>query len=153
MVRVAGRAVPLPDIQREFGFAGHKIPADSAFLRSILRRHQYDSLIIQLRLILQFSQECAPACIADRQGKLMVPLQVSHLKVFGRDQVLVLDFTLGKVKYLKGHSAKIFFQRHPEIRNHDFWGGHLWSHSYYMSTLGNMSREIVEKYIRNQNTK
>ena len=57
------------------------------------------------------------------------------------------------VKYLKGHSAKIFFQRHPEIRNHDFWGGHLWSHSYYMSTLGNMSREIVEKYIRNQNTK
>ena len=57
------------------------------------------------------------------------------------------------VKYLKGHSAKRFFQIHPEIRDHDFWGGHLWSPSYYMSTLGDMSREVVEKYIRNQYTK
>ena len=57
------------------------------------------------------------------------------------------------VKCLKGHSAKRFFQSHPEIREDAFWGGHLWSHSYYMSTLGNMSREVVEKYIRNQYTK
>ena len=57
------------------------------------------------------------------------------------------------VKYLKGHSAKLFFQGHPEIKDSKFWGGHLWSHSYYMSTLGNMSKEVVEKYIRNQNTK
>ena len=57
------------------------------------------------------------------------------------------------VKYLKGHSAKQFFMVHPEIREHDFWGGHLWSHSYYMSTLGDMSREVVEKYIQNQYNK
>lgn len=57
------------------------------------------------------------------------------------------------VKYLKGHSAKQFFMAHPEIREHDFWGGHLWSHSYYMSTLGDMSREVVEKYIQNQYSK
>ena len=57
------------------------------------------------------------------------------------------------VKYLKGHSAKMFLTAHPEIKNHDFWGGHLWSHSYYMSTLGNMSKEVVEQYIRNQYTK
>ena len=57
------------------------------------------------------------------------------------------------VKYLKGHSAKQFFEKHPEIRDHEFWGGHLWSHSYYMSTLGNMSKEVVEQYIRNQYTK
>ena len=57
------------------------------------------------------------------------------------------------VKYLKGHSAKRFFQVHPEIRDHEFWGGHLWSHSYYMSTLGNMSRDVVENYIRNQYSK
>ncbi len=57
------------------------------------------------------------------------------------------------VKYLKGHSAKMFLTAHLEIKNHDFWGGHLWSHSYYMSTLGNMSKEVVEQYIRNQYTK
>lgn len=26
------------------------------------------------------------------------------------------------VKYLKGHSAKRFFELHPEIRDHEFWG-------------------------------
>lgn len=57
------------------------------------------------------------------------------------------------VKYLKGHSAKRFLELHPEMRNHSFWGGHLWSHSYYMGTLGNMSRDVVEKYIQNQNSK
>lgn len=57
------------------------------------------------------------------------------------------------VKYLKGHSAKLFFQQHPEIKRDRFWGGHLWSHSYYMSTLGNMSKDIVERYIQNQCTK
>lgn len=44
------------------------------------------------------------------------------------------------VKALKGHSAKIFFKNHPEIKADKLWGGHLWSHSYYMSTLGNMDK-------------
>ncbi|MCF2585629.1 MAG: transposase, partial [Mitsuokella jalaludinii] len=33
------------------------------------------------------------------------------------------------------------------------WGGHIWSRSYYMSTLGNMSKEVVAKYIQNQYSK
>ncbi|MGV0001645.1 IS200/IS605 family transposase, partial [Limosilactobacillus fermentum] len=51
------------------------------------------------------------------------------------------------IKALKGRSAYIFLQNHPEIRCSQYWGGHLWSPSYYMSTLGNMSKEVVEKYI------
>ena len=54
------------------------------------------------------------------------------------------------VKALKGASARLFFQNHPEIKKNKLWGGHLWSHSYYMGTLGNMSKETVEKYIKNQ---
>ena len=57
------------------------------------------------------------------------------------------------VKSFKGHSAKQFFKNHPDIKNDKFWGGHLWSHSYYMSTLGNMSKETVEHYIQNQYSK
>ncbi|MFC6322546.1 IS200/IS605 family transposase [Companilactobacillus baiquanensis] len=55
------------------------------------------------------------------------------------------------VKAFKGASARMFFEQHPEIKQQEFWGGHLWSHSYYMSTLGNMSKEIVENYIQSQN--
>lgn len=54
------------------------------------------------------------------------------------------------IKALKGRSAFIFLKRHPEIRRSQYWGGHLWSPSYYMSTLGNMSKEVVENYINNQ---
>lgn len=54
------------------------------------------------------------------------------------------------IKALKGRSAFIFLKRHPEIRQSQYWGGHLWSPSYYMSTLGNMSKDVVENYINNQ---
>ncbi|WP_318766541.1 IS200/IS605 family transposase [Lactiplantibacillus carotarum] len=54
------------------------------------------------------------------------------------------------IKALKGRSAFIFLQKHPEIRGSQYWGGHLWSSSYYMSTLGNMSKDVVEQYIKNQ---
>ncbi|NUF99066.1 IS200/IS605 family transposase [Lactobacillus mellis] len=54
------------------------------------------------------------------------------------------------VKALKGTSTRMFFEKHPEIKQQKFWGGHLWSHSYYMSILGNMSKEAVDRYISNQ---
>ena len=54
------------------------------------------------------------------------------------------------IKALKGRSAFIFLRRHPEIRQSQYWSGHLWSPGYYMSTLGNMSKETVEKYINDQ---
>ena len=57
------------------------------------------------------------------------------------------------VKALKGGSARLFLKKHPEIKHDKFWGGHIWSRSYYMSTLGNMSKEIVAKYIQNQYSK
>ena len=54
------------------------------------------------------------------------------------------------VKNFKGSSARLFFKHHPEIKNSKLWGGKLWSRSYFMSTLGDMSKDIVEKYIQNQ---
>jgi putative transposase len=57
------------------------------------------------------------------------------------------------VKALKGGSARLFFEQHPEIKRDKFWGGHLWTRSYYMSTLGDMSKEVVERYINAQTNK
>lgn len=55
------------------------------------------------------------------------------------------------VKTFKGVSARLWFKEHPETKSL-LWGGHLWSNSYYMSTLGDMSKNVVEKYISNQRT-
>ncbi len=54
------------------------------------------------------------------------------------------------IKTLKGRSAFIFLKKHPEIRKAKFWGGHLWSSSYYLGSLGNMSKLVVEQYISDQ---
>lgn len=56
------------------------------------------------------------------------------------------------VKALKGGSARLFLANHPEIRQDTFWGNHIWSKSYYMSTFGNINNEVVDKYITNQCT-
>lgn len=57
------------------------------------------------------------------------------------------------VKALKGASGRMFLANHPDIKTNEFWGGHIWSPSYFMSTLGNMSKETVRQYIQNQYTK
>lgn len=67
---------------------------------------------------------------------------------------LLLSFPPSKaptlaIKSLKGRSAQLFLKNHPEIGKSQYWVGHLWSPSYYMSTVGNMSKEIVEKYLEN----
>ena len=53
------------------------------------------------------------------------------------------------VKYLKGISARKLFIEFPSIKR-KLWGGHLWNPSYYIGTVGNMSKDIVLKYIQNQ---
>ena len=72
-----------------------------------------------------------------------------HLLINFKPKYAVTDV----VKSLKGHSARVFFKNHPDIKNNKFWGGHIWSHSYYIGTCGKMSKDVVEKYIRNQYTK
>lgn len=53
------------------------------------------------------------------------------------------------VKAFKGASARLWFQKFPETKQL-LWGGHLWSRSYYAGTVGNMSQEVVQKYIQGQ---
>lgn len=56
------------------------------------------------------------------------------------------------VKGFKGATARKWFTLHPEDKS-KLWGGHLWSPSYFISTLGEMSKETVKKYIQSQYTK
>ena len=52
------------------------------------------------------------------------------------------------VGYLKGKSALMIYDRHPELGNkfeRDFW-----ARGYYVSTIGNVDEETIRKYIREQ---
>ena len=53
------------------------------------------------------------------------------------------------VHRFKGASARRIFQEFPQLRRR-LWGGHLWSPSYYASTVGGVTLEAVKKYVKEQ---
>ena len=53
------------------------------------------------------------------------------------------------VKALKGISGKVLMANFPELKKR-FRCGHVWNPSTYYGTVGDISRETVERYIRMQ---
>ena len=51
---------------------------------------------------------------------------------------------------IKSISARNFFKLYPEIRKKYFWGGKLWTQSFFVETIGNANEEVIRKYVRNQ---
>ncbi len=52
------------------------------------------------------------------------------------------------VSKLKGKSALMIFDRHPEHR--DRYGRHFWARGYYVETVGNVNEDVIRKYIAEQ---
>lgn len=50
---------------------------------------------------------------------------------------------------LKGISARKVLMQFPELSK-KLWDGHLWSHSFYLETIGSISEEVIKEYIRKQ---
>lgn len=46
------------------------------------------------------------------------------------------------IKVLKGISAKKYLEQYPDTKN-ILWNGELYSGSYFVSTVGNVSKEVV----------
>lgn len=57
------------------------------------------------------------------------------------------------VKTLKSISAVHIFEKFPHIKQKRFWGSGLWSKGAYYGTVGDMSEDIVKRYIENQKSK
>jgi putative transposase len=53
------------------------------------------------------------------------------------------------VKIMKGITAKKLFEQYPELRK-QLWKGHLWNPSYYVGTCGDVTKEVIQKYIATQ---
>ena len=50
--------------------------------------------------------------------------------------------------YLKGKSTLMIYDRHPELQSK--WDKAFWARGYYVETIGNITEEAVQKYIREQ---
>jgi len=56
------------------------------------------------------------------------------------------------MQIIKSISAREFFYRYPEIKKRNFWGGKLWTQSYFVETIGNANEDMIRSYVRGQLT-
>jgi len=51
------------------------------------------------------------------------------------------------MQIIKNITAREFFRIHPEVKKKYFWGGKLWTQSYFVETIGNATEEVIRKYV------
>lgn len=67
-----------------------------------------------------------------------------HLCISVPPKISISDF----VGYLKGKSALMIHDRHLELASK--WNRVFWARGYYVTTIGNVNKETIKKYIREQ---
>jgi len=98
--------------------------------------------------------------IAHRTRELIrVICQTNEVEILaghvGRDHIHLLVSTpphlsVSKlVQYLKGTTSRKLQQEYKEL-NKEFWGKHLWARGYFVASSGNVTDEIIQEYIKNQ---
>ena len=78
--------------------------------------------------------------------ELELPTDHIHMVVRGEPKVSPSDI----MQIIKSISAKEFFKRYPEVKGKYFWGGKLWTQSYFVETIGNANEQVIREYVRNQ---
>jgi len=54
------------------------------------------------------------------------------------------------MQVIKSISAREFFRLFPEIKERYFWGGKLWTQSFFVESIGNADETTIRKYVQNQ---
>lgn len=80
--------------------------------------------------------------------ELEIPDDHVHMVVRGEPKLAPSDV----MQVVKSISAREFFRIYPEIRQRYFWGGKLWTQSYFVETIGNVNEEVIRAYVRGQLT-
>ena len=54
------------------------------------------------------------------------------------------------MQIIKSISAREFFKLFPNIKKRYFWGGKLWTQSYFVESIGSADENTIRKYVQNQ---
>jgi len=76
-------------------------------------------------------------------AELEIPVEHIHMLV----KVAPKECHSQIMQVIKGVSARSFFKMYPEIRKKYFWGGKLWTQSYFVEIIGNANEETIRKYV------
>ncbi len=78
--------------------------------------------------------------------ELEIPVDHVHMVMRGTPSMSPSNV----MQIIKSISAREFFRLYPSIRKKYFWGGKLWTQSYFVETIGNANEEIIRQYVKNQ---
>ena len=78
--------------------------------------------------------------------ELEIPVDHIHMVVRSEPKISPSDI----MQIIKSISAREFFKLHPDIKKRYFWGGKLWTQSFFVETIGNANEETIRKYVQNQ---
>ena len=78
--------------------------------------------------------------------ELEIPEDHIHMVVRGVPKMCPSDV----MQVIKSISAREFFRLYPEIKKRYFWGGKLWTQSYFVETIGNVNEDVIRAYVRDQ---
>ena len=75
-------------------------------------------------------------------------LPVDHIHMIVKSEPKVSPSHIMQV--IKSISAREFFELYPSIKKRYFWGGKLWTKSYFVESIGNANEEKIRRYVKNQ---
>ena len=78
--------------------------------------------------------------------ELEIPSDHVHMVVKSEPKVSPSDI----IQIIKSISARNFFKLYPQIKHKYFWGGKLWTQSFFVETVGNANDKIIREYVQNQ---
>lgn len=87
--------------------------------------------------------------IATANGFEIVTMEVMpdhvHLLVDCKPQHYIPNI----IKALKGNSARFLFKEYPSLKR-KLWGGHLWNPSYFITSVSDITENVIKDYIESQ---
>ena len=78
--------------------------------------------------------------------ELEVPEDHIHMVVRTEPKLAPSDV----MQVVKSILAREFFRRFRGLKQKYFWGGKLWTQSYFVETIGNDNEDVIRKYVRAQ---
>jgi putative transposase len=71
-----------------------------------------------------------------------------HLHILFRSKP-TLDMTKF-INILKGRSSRMLREKYKDFLKDKLWGDSFWSPSYFLATTGNVTLDVLEKYVSDQ---
>ncbi|MDY0300300.1 MAG: IS200/IS605 family transposase [Trichlorobacter sp.] len=71
-----------------------------------------------------------------------------HILFSAKPQIQLSKF----INSLKSVSARLLFREFPDLKE-KLWGGAFWSPSYFLASTGQVTLDVLKRYVENQNAK